>query len=373
MRKMIFITKSIDRNCIESGLTTTSSSTFEYGLLVGLSGHYEINIIHLGANEVKIVEIGSYRFSSINYRSIFGLFRLVRALVLNGKSQEVRLLTTGYYPVEIAAVLFSSVILRAKSFCYIYDTHRLATSSMPWLKRKLANAYFEMGFFLAKKNSGLLVLNDIFIKNRCIETPYLKTKVGINSVEKSCDLINVFKVRSRGQKKIFVFAGTMNLENGVGLLVDFLETNKSIDLEIHFYGDGECVANVQRLCAVDGRVKYFGRISNDALLTKLAEADFLINLRNPHGLTVEYSFPSKLVNFMSVGTPVISNRFPGLDEYYSEYIYLIDSYSVEAIAKGIEFLLDCDQVAGMGEAAKEFVYRENDWKKIAKEIFDFIG
>ena len=110
MRKIIFITKSIDKNCIENDITTTSSSTFEYGLLAGLRKYYDINIINLGTSELKPVEVSGYKFCSINYRSIFGFFRLIRALILNREVKELRILTTGYYPFEIAAVLFSSII-----------------------------------------------------------------------------------------------------------------------------------------------------------------------------------------------------------------------------------------------------------------------
>ena len=110
------------------------------------------------------MEIGELNFSSINYKSVFGFFRLAKEIVNRNKSGQIKILTTGYYPVEIGVVVMISKILNIKSFCYIYDTHRQAISKMSFIKKELADIYFKLGLFFAKKSSGLLVLNDSFIK-----------------------------------------------------------------------------------------------------------------------------------------------------------------------------------------------------------------
>ena len=281
------------------------------------------------------------------------------------------MLTTGYYPIEIGVVVAISKLFNIKSFCYIYDTHRCALPRMAAAKRCMADAYFMVGFFFAKMSAGLFVLNDAFIKADSIKTPYLKTKVGVNCFVENGDLCaeNGCLVR---EKKIFVFAGTINSENGVTLLVEFLRECDKFNFEIHFYGDGEGSSIIRELSMIDDRVVFFGRISDSALQKKLIEADFLINLRDPEGISANYSFPSKLIKFMATGTPVISNRFPGLDSCYVSFIHLVDDYSVKALAKVMSSLLMLESDRAIGVGAKNFVNVNNDWNKISEELVKFM-
>ena len=373
MKKIVFITKSLNINCIKGDFIATSSGAFEYGLVNALSKIVDLDIIHLGVSELKIKKIGELNFSSINYKSVFGFFRLAKEIVNRNKSGQIKILTTGYYPVEIGIVLIISKILNIKSFCYIYDTHRQAISKMSFIKKELADIYFKLGLFFAKKSSGLLVLNDSFIKNDLIKTPYFKTKVGVNHRENVNNFNKDTSFSLKSKKTIFVFAGTINSENGAGLLVEVLNKNKRFNLEIHFYGDGEDVLTIQDLEKVDSRVKYFGRISDDVLQKKLIEADYLINLRDPFGISVNYSFPSKLIKFMATGTPVISNNFPGLDDCYINHIHLISEYNVQAISEKIGYLLMKNLDRSIGAAAKEIVNKENDWNKISEELIGFMN
>lgn len=373
MSQIIFITKSLDIKCITENFLDTSSRAFEYGLVGMLNKENDLRIIHLGSKNIKMEKIKEFNFCSINYKSIFGFFRLAKEIYANRNLSDLKILTTGYYPIEIGVVIILSRIFGFKSFGYVYDTHRQVTVKMPLVKRILANIYFCFGFYWVKKSSGLFVLNDSFIKKDLIDTPYLKTKIGVNywSNWPESDQVKSAYFLNR-DKKIIVFAGTINSENGVSLLIDFVKNNKNIEFELQFYGSGEDVSNVQELSKVDARVKYFGRISEELLQERLAAADFLINLRDPAGVSIDYSFPSKLINFMSTGTPVISNIFPGLDDCYLNYLYLIDGYNIQSVSEKIIFLLKNNLDRDFGISAKKFVIKKNNWNVISEQLIEFM-
>lgn len=352
----------------------TSSAVFEYGLVKALNKICDLHIINLSSNNLKAEKIKQFSFSSIKYNSLLGFFRLAIEILRNKNINDFNILTTGYYPFEIGTVVMLSRALGGKSFCYIYDTHYKATSVMPFIKKLMANFYFFIGFSFAKKSSGLLVLNESFIKKYSINTPYLKTRVGVNCDVDGVELNgNKAGTSSNINKKIIIFAGTINSENGARLLTDFLNQNKFVQFEMHFYGDGEDADIVRELEKIDNRVKYFGRIPEKLLKLRLLEADFLINLRDPNGHSVDYSFPSKLISFMSTGTPVISNNFPGLDSCYFGYLHLIDEYSVDSLSKKIINLLENVPDKNIGLAAKSFVCKQNNWDEVSKNIIEFMG
>lgn len=373
MSQIIFLTKSLDAKCIREGFADTSSRAFEYGLVSALNGKSDLRIIHLGVKSAELKIINGFHYCSVNYKSAFGFFRLAKAIYQNRVSSSFHIVTTGYYPIEIAVVIILAKVLNCKSFGYVYDTHRQATEKMPLIKKVIANIYFNFGFYWVKKSSALLVLNESFIKKSLINTPYFKTKIGVNYWLSGRESEGAKTARRPNtDKPIIIFAGTMNRENGVNLLIDFVNENKNIQCELHFYGDGEEASSVQALEIIDARVRYFGRVSEGLLEEKLVSADFLINLRDPAGLSVDYSFPSKLIKFMSTGTPVISNRFPGLDDCYAGHLYLIDDFNAKSFSRMVTSLLKNDLNRDVGDTAKDFVAKENDWNSIAEQVIEFL-
>jgi glycosyltransferase involved in cell wall biosynthesis len=305
----------------------------------------------------------------LNFRSWLGPIRLARFISLNSTARETVVLTTGYYPLQMFAILISARLIRVPGYSYIFDTHKQATQKMSWVKRSFVNAYFSIGFRLARRLHGWLVLNDQFIRKGRITTRYLKTKVGVTGKH---ELVSKSE-QKLARPKVFVFAGTLNDENGVALLVDFLAASPTAELKIHVYGDGESVDVVRGLVATDCRVEYFGRVPDGQLREALTRADFLLCLRDPAGLSADFSFPSKLINFMSTGTPVISNWFPGLDRSYAQHLHMLAKYDVPSLAFTLTALINGKVDRALGEEAKTFIESTHQWEQLSAEVLDFVS
>ena len=372
MKRVVFITRSINSEAINGRGVNTSSAFFELGLIRAMNEMADLRVIHLGGNEKKTTFDDIFEYQSINFKTAFGFVKLGIEIIREKKYSNVSILTTGYYPLQVIAILFAAKVINAKTFSYVYDTHRQATSKMTFIKKFFANIYFEIGFMFVKMFTGLLVLNDSFIKKRSITTRYLKTKVGICLNENKKKYFVKNRCRN-DKKKIVVFAGTINVENGIDLIIPFVKKNKQKNFELHVYGDGDCVSKINELSAFDSRVKYFGRVTDEVLQERLRFADILLNLRNPCGISVDYSFPSKLINFMATGIPVVTNRFPGLNHEYDNCLYFFDYYNEKSFTETMFFLLESELSEIVSLSAFNFVKKNNDWKKISKEVLNFIS
>jgi glycosyltransferase involved in cell wall biosynthesis len=368
MRAVIFVSRSLDYSSLRDSKLSTSSQVFEYGIVSELNKLVDLRIVQLGSEQREFRLLSGLRFCSVNYRSLSGIFRLVKAIYENRNGGDFSIITTGYYPFEIATIVICGKIFGGRSFSYVYDTHLTATQKMPRLKRTLANIYFGLGFYWVRKLSGVLVLNDIFIKKRKIAVPFLKTKIGVQPQGRRL-APQSDRLRAR---KIIIFAGTINSENGADLLIAFLKKNPDPEFELHFYGDGDRAENVAALANTDARVKYFGRISDDLLQVRLRAADLLLNLRDPECIACDYAFPSKLVNFMATGTPVLSNRFPGLDDGYTNCLYIVSAFDAVAFAERIISLLNHGIDSAIGIRAREFVEEQHRWCAISAEVVAFV-
>ena len=75
---------------------------------------------------------------------------------------------------------------------------------------------------------------------------------------------------------------------------------------------------------------------------------------------------------MATGVPVISNRFHGLDDSYFEYLYIVENFDASSVAKKLLSILEIGKDMKLGDAARQFVRRENSWDQIADQLIEFM-
>jgi len=371
--RFFFLSRSLDPLTVSQNKIDTSSKKFELGFVKALSKKCDLEVVYIGKainseNVNKIDKDISYQ--CINHYSIFGSISLLKHITNKDCYLNNIVITSAYYPL-LSFILLISRLFGVSVFSYIYDTHKSATANMKQVKKTFVNLYFSLGFEMAKKFNGLFVLNNTFIKKMRIVTPYLKTRIGIDIDTNNFD--NKFKVDiSRNEHKIICFAGTLNDDNGVKILLETFKKNRNINYELHFYGYGNLEKDIVTLAKYDARIKFFGNTSQDILQKKLMEADYLINLRDPNALSSDYAFPSKFIDYLATGTPVISNYFPAMDEVYKSCIIPIASFSVDSILESLVELERMKLLPFSKNKVREILERKNNWDSIVDDILLFI-
>ena len=118
-----------------------------------------------------------------------------------------------------------------------------------------------------------------------------------------------------------------------------------------------------------------GTVSIEKCHSLQEKAYLLINPRRSVEEYTKYSFPSKTLEYMSSGRPVLSYRLPGIPKDYEEYLYYIDDFDSLSDAINNIMNLSFEELELKGKKAKEFVMKEknakNQTKKI-KNMFDSI-
>ena len=91
-------------------------------------------------------------------------------------------------------------------------------------------------------------------------------------------------------------------------------------------------------------------------------ATLLVNPRPTGEEYVKYSFPSKTMEYMSTGTPVLTTVLPGMPKEYHPYVYLLEEETADAIAEELRqiFAQPADALFEKGMAAREFILKEKN-------------
>ncbi|UKA74588.1 glycosyltransferase [Arthrobacter sp. FW306-07-I] len=186
--------------------------------------------------------------------------------------------------------------------------------------------------------------------------------------------------RSRQADSLFriAYAGAINVEYGVENLVLAFMSMTDPDVRLHLYGKGPLDKWVLEQCKLDKRILHGGLVDHSALMPRLKEASVLINPRPAAQEFVRYSFPSKILEYMALGAPVITTRLAGLSADYLQYVQLTDDDSVAALARAIEAVrCQYPKAVERGLRGREYVLREksvsNQGKRIAKFLSTLTG
>ncbi|PIC68033.1 glycosyl transferase family 1 [Sporosarcina sp. P16a] len=158
------------------------------------------------------------------------------------------------------------------------------------------------------------------------------------------------------------YAGSLKKIYGIEKLTRaFIHANVE-GSELHIYGDGDFVDELQQICAQHPTIRYFGVKLNQYIVNEQLKSTLLINPRPTDEEYTKYSYPSKNMEYMASGTPTLTTKLAGMPEEYYDYIYLIEDESLEGLTKTLQHVLgkSKEELHEKGLKAKEFVLLEKN-------------
>ena len=133
----------------------------------------------------------------------------------------------------------------------------------------------------------------------------------------------------------FYFGGSLYERYGVKTLVDAFH-NSNIKAKLVLAGSGPLDSYIEQLANDDYRILYLNQLSKEKNIAYMRNSIANINPR-PLDLKMDNeSVPSKLLEYLSIGTPVISTKFPRLYSTFKDDVHWIDGNTVDAMKIALE-------------------------------------
>ena len=175
--------------------------------------------------------------------------------------------------------------------------------------------------------------------------------------------------------RICFYSGSLNELNGIGLLLEAFIRIKDPDYRLWIFGDGPLRPLVEKAAAGDPRIVYWGFVPNDEVVRRQRRATVLINARPSNQRIARYTFPSKLLEYMVSGRPVITTDLPGIPKEYHKFVYVLRDESPGGLAK-----LICEigskppsELDELGRRALRFVLSNKVWAAQGKRVQEFVS
>lgn len=122
-----------------------------------------------------------------------------------------------------------------------------------------------------------------------------------------------------------MYSGSLDQRYGVKSLVDSFRQETSISANLIICGSGPLRKYIENSANEDSRIRYLGLMDVESLRQLQASVDLLVNPRDNFGDYNLYSFPSKTLEYMASGTPVLMNKLSCMSSDYDDLIYYRDT------------------------------------------------
>lgn len=180
-------------------------------------------------------------------------------------------------------------------------------------------------------------------------------------------------IENKYKEKVCIYAGGLYEKYGVKNLVEAFKLLRQDNIRLHIYGAGELEEYLNNVD--DDRIKYFGVVDNEEIVIQEIKATLLINPRFSNEEYTKYSFPSKNMEYMASGTPLLTTKLPGIPEEYYDYVYCFEDETVEGMKKTLNEILakSNGELEEKGSKAKEFVLTKKSNRVQAEKIISLLG
>lgn len=186
---------------------------------------------------------------------------------------------------------------------------------------------------------------------------------------------NSGEIPEKNATRDILYAGGIFESYGLGLLCEAFSQLKDSDLRLILFGDGPFVPEIKKYADKDSRIVYMGTAMNDVVLEAEKRAALLVNPRFTGADYTLYSFPSKNLEYMITGTPVVTTRLAGIPEDHAPYIFTFDEETKEGFAATLRRILDepSYKLRAFGEAARQYVIQTKNPVVQVKKILEMIS
>jgi len=287
-------------------------------------------------------------------------------VIKNRKEEKIYFSYSVYPPVTIPCMILGK-LSRMKLVSYV--------SEIPELR-----LFYNQGSFVRRILLKILTKTSMFVSRRFSHYIYITEQVNdffgakkenfvvIEGIA-SLDFRAVIPKKEPTDKFVVMYAGGINQQNGIEKLIGAWEFLDDF-YQLWLFGSGDYVSTLQQRIEDSENITYFGNRPHAEILAYEKRASVLINPRFSQNEYTKYSFPSKTIEYLESGTPIVTSRLGGIPKEYYEFLSILPDGEQE-IAEILKELSTSKNYALALEKSAEgfrFIQKKNAQNQVKKII-----
>jgi len=176
-------------------------------------------------------------------------------------------------------------------------------------------------------------------------------------------------------KIIILYTGSIHRQFGIMNLVEaFLKASLPQEVELWICGSGDASEELRKRADNNRSIKFWGLVDSEKAREMQYRASFLVNPRSSEHEFTKYSFPSKTLEYLASGKPVVMNRLPGMPKEYFNYVITPKDESIEQWANTLKKVVCMPSLERekIGSSGRDFVLKHKNAKAQMERVVNFI-
>jgi len=303
-------------------------------------------------------------------RSISGK-KIIKKYLHQNNDKDCVILMYSLPPFLVKSVLKYSHKHNVNCYAIIPDLPKnmYINSKTNGITRYLQNRYLSITLKRQGNFDGYIYLTEEMSNEINPVKPYIVME-GIANI----NLFNEIKIDNKGAIKSIMYAGRLNERYGIFNLISAFKKANVPNCEMWIFGNGNAENELKEIVEADARIHFFGRRSLKEVLEYEKRATLLVNPRSTKEDFTRFSFPSKTIEYMMSGTPLLTTKLPGIPQEYYKHVYSVEDNDIQLMADAIKKIL-CkpkEELNEFGNSSSQFIIEEKNAKSQANRILSFI-
>ena len=175
-------------------------------------------------------------------------------------------------------------------------------------------------------------------------------------------------------RHILMYAGKLDEFSGIPLLLEAFSKLQGDKYRLWIAGRGYLQQQVEQAANEDARIKYWGFLPYEEVISLYKQATVLLNPRPTKLLSTRYLFPSKLVEYLATGIPVITTCTADVEEEYKDLVFALRDETPEGLHSLIVKVISMSdqERTAVAQRARSHVMKQKTWEHQGKRIAEFI-
>lgn len=342
-----------------------------------------------GEKKIKIKEEQVSLFDGVEYKKLpfINIFLIKHLTQINalrrelkrvGKNKENAVLVNYNPYVELSfPTLKYAKRHKIKTVCIVADIPVTIPKSYGFIKKIMRKLEIKKYHASIGKYDGLIVLNKEVVAQFAEGKSYYLMDGGVTEKEIADAVVRPKEEHSNRQ---ILYAGALEPYNGIKEMIEgFLMTDHGDDpLKLVICGGGTLTSYVQEMADRYENIIFKGLVPHEEAVSLQRSSGLLISTRPTDGFALKLTFPSKIIEYMLSGTPILTTRLNGLNENYEDKLFFCGQ-TPDEIGKGISefFALPLEaryeranKARAFIENKKSYTYHSDGIIKLIKEVLD---
>jgi glycosyltransferase involved in cell wall biosynthesis len=317
----------------------------------------------------------------VNILGLKQLTRFISGLVLllhwaiHHRGEKLHVFQYGLIASHLYAARFVKLIFPITTTILITDLPGLVViGKEPWWRSALKVVDRDIIRRAVRSADSLIVLTKQISDDYAPGVPAMVME-GMVSVETEKQaLLTTSGVTDTEKEFIILYAGGLQRIYGIPLLLEAFGALPGDNNRLWLFGSGDMESEIRQHAVMDHRIVFFGLVSPDQVFLRCKQASVLINPRPAYSGFSPYSFPSKLLEYMASGRPVLTTRLPGIPCEYDPFLLWIDQETPEGLSALLQHLASepKEELHELGRRGKDFVLSGKNFRQQGRRIREFI-